>query len=110
MLGKVNIKEIDVEKANNSLGSNAFIVDVRTPEEYNQGHIKGSTNVPLDEIFTKIQSTIKDKNAEVFVYCRSGVRSHEAVVQMSKMGYKNAVNIRGGILSWLANGYRISSS
>lgn len=55
----------------------AVIVDVRTPGEFKQGHIKGSVNIPLDQIGTKI-ATLKGKNTPIITVCRSGNRSSAA--------------------------------
>ena len=78
-----------------------ILLDVRTPEEYAAGHIPQSCNHPLQEIHT-VETRIPDKTTPVFVYCRSGRRSGEAVKQMQQMGYTKAVNI-GGILSYTGN-------
>ncbi len=74
------------------------LVDVRTREEYRQGHIPGSQNLPLDQI-GEIPQLIPDKDARIFVYCLSGGRSQMAAAQMARMGYMNVANI-GGITAW----------
>ncbi len=61
------------------------IIDVRTKEEYNTGHIKDAINIPYDEIAEKINIS---KNINIFVYCRSGNRSSIAFKTLSDMGYK----------------------
>lgn len=76
----------------------AVLLDVRTAEEYRDGHIKGSINLPLDRIMT-IENTVKDKNTPLFVHCYSGARSGQAVSYLKRMGYVNATNI-GGISSY----------
>ena len=76
----------------------AVLLDVRTPEEYGEGHIPGSVNVPLQSI-DKVTSVIADKDKTVFVYCRSGARSSQAVAFMKQMGYNEVHNI-GGILDY----------
>lgn len=76
----------------------AVLLDVRTPEEYGEGHIPGSVNVPLQSI-DKVTSVIADKDKTVFVYCRSGARSSQAVAFMKQMGYTEVHNI-GGILDY----------
>lgn len=77
----------------------AILLDVRTTEEYQSGHIPQSINVPLHEIH-KVAETISDHTIPLFVYCQSGVRSSQAAVALSKMGYTEVKNI-GGI-----NNYR----
>ena len=76
----------------------AVLLDVRTPEEYREGHIPGSVNVPLQQI-DKVTLTVADKDKTVFVYCRSGARSSQAVAFMKQMGYTKVHNI-GGILDY----------
>ena len=63
----------------------AMIVDVRTPGEFGQGHIKGSVNIPLDQIGKKL-ATLKDKNVPIITVCRSGGRSSAAVGILKNSG------------------------
>ena len=70
------------------------LVDVRTPQEYREGHVPGSRNVPLDKL-EKISSVAKDKDTPLFVYCYSGARSRQAVGAFKRMGYEKAKNIGG---------------
>lgn len=76
----------------------AKLLDVRTPEEYRSGHIPGSVNLPVDSI-QKAESLLPDKNAPVYVYCLSGMRSGSAVHALGKMGYLKVKNI-GGISAY----------
>ena len=77
----------------------AVLLDVRTKEEYESGHIKNSINIPLQQI-ADTQKRISDKSVPLFVYCQSGARSTRAVSALKKMGYSYVANI-GGI-----SGYR----
>ena len=72
----------------------AILLDVRTPEEYSQGHIKGSRNLPLQEI-TKAEEILEDKDAPVYLYCQSGARSRRAAGFLEKIGYRDVHNIGG---------------
>lgn len=76
----------------------AVLLDVRTAEEYRNGHIDGSINLPLDRIH-QIENIIKDKSTPLYVYCYSGSRSGQAVSCLKRIGYTNAANI-GGINSY----------
>ena len=76
----------------------AILVDVRTPQEYREGHIPGSKNVPLQTI-DKIRSVADNKDTALFVYCYSGGRSRQAVSYLQYMGYTNVNNI-GGIAAY----------
>lgn len=86
-----------IEQFKNSKG--AILVDVRTPEEYSEGHIPKSVNIPL-QVIHMAETEIEDKNTELFVYCHSGARSTQATTILKQMGYTNVNNI-GGI-----SGYR----
>lgn len=76
----------------------AVLVDVRTSEEYAQGHIPGSVNIPLQNII-RVEQLVVDKEAPMFVYCHSGARSRRATGFLQKIGYENVRNI-GGIASY----------
>ena len=76
----------------------AVLLDVRTPEEYAQGRLPGSRNIPLDEI-GRTAELIADRNTPLFVYCHSGARSSRAVAALRRMGCQNVVNI-GGIAGY----------
>jgi rhodanese-related sulfurtransferase len=75
------------------------LLDARSPEEYQSGHIAGSLNLPL-QAWNRAEEMIPDKDVPVFVYCHSGARSSEAVSMLREMGYTHAMNI-GGICSYL---------
>lgn len=85
-----------VEECQNTPG--AMLLDVRTVEEYLGGRIPGSRNVPLQSI-EQIGSNVPDLAPPLFVYCRSGARSGQAVALLHQMGYSQAKNI-GGITAW----------
>lgn len=76
----------------------AVLLDVRTAEEYQEGHIEGSRNIPLQSIEIT-ESVITDKSTPIFVHCRSGVRSAQATNILKGMGYTNVEDI-GGIMSY----------
>ena len=76
-----------------------LIVDVRTPQEYAEGHIPHAINVPLDTIRTNPPAELPDKAQMIFVYCRSGARSMTASNKLAQMGYTNIVEM-GGIKDW----------
>ncbi len=72
----------------------AYLVDVRTPREYLDGHIPESHNVPLNEL-DEIQFLTDNKEASVYVYCLSGARSTQAAGILKALGYNNVKNIGG---------------
>lgn len=78
---------------------NYKIVDVRTQEEYEEGHIPEAICIPNETIGTKEIEQLPDKKQMIFIYCRSGVRSKQAAEKLANMGYENIVEF-GGILDW----------
>lgn len=77
----------------------SIVLDVRTKDEYDQGHIEGAVLLPVDEISSKAEEVLKDKKAKILVYCRSGNRSATAAKTLIKMGYENVLDF-GGIIDW----------
>ena len=75
------------------------IVDVRTPDEYKEGHIPNAINIPNETINETVYNKLKDKNQLILIYCRSGSRSRQAAYKMQKLGYTNLVDF-GGIINW----------
>ena len=78
--------------------SGAILLDVRTPQEYAEGHIAGSRNIPLQTI-DRTAEIAADKNTPLFVHCLSGRRSRQAAAALKQMGYTNVTNI-GGIAGY----------
>ena len=76
----------------------AILLDVRTPQEYRDGFIPGSKNVPLQQL-DKIITVVENKDTALYVYCHSGARSRQAVSYLQHMGYTNVNNI-GGIAAY----------
>ncbi len=93
--------KINAETAKKRLDNeeNIILVDVRTPEEYKEEHIKNAILLPIDTISEKAEEVIPDKEATYFVYCRTGNRSATASAQLVEMGYKNIFDL-GGIIDW----------
>ena len=85
-----------VQEYKNAAG--AVLLDVRTPQEYREGHIPGSQNVPLQQL-DKVEEVTENKDTILYVYCHSGARSRQAVSLLKHMGYTNVRNI-GGIAAY----------
>jgi len=68
----------------------AFLVDVRSPGEFNSGHVKGSVNIPLDSIPNQLAKFKNKKN--IIVFCRSGMRSSQAKNILKQNGFTNVIN------------------
>lgn len=75
------------------------ILDTRTQQEYDEGHIPGAILIPHDEILEKAETVLTDKNQLILVYCRSGRRSKLAAEDLVKLGYTNIKEF-GGIIDW----------
>jgi len=93
---RVNINHGAAEYQNTA---NAVLLDVRTPQEYSEGHIPTSKNIPL-QVIDKVKALVKNKDVPLFVYCYSGSRSSQAVIELRRMGYTNVKNI-GGISAYV---------
>ena len=76
-----------------------IILDVRTQEEYDQGHIPGATQISHEEIAEKAERVLTDKDQLILVYCRSGRRSKIAAEALVELGYTNIKEF-GGIIDW----------
>ena len=84
-------------------------IDVRTAEEYAAGHVSGAVNIPYEEITGRIAEVTTDKDALIYVYCRSGRRSGIAQDALGKAGFSNVVNI-GGLDDALKKSAQLPSS
>ena len=81
--------------------NNACIIDVRSEQEYREGHINGSINIPGYSINKYIFNILKDKNQEIILYCQIGVRSKKAREKLIKFGYKNVYSLYGGLDNYI---------
>lgn len=79
-------------------GENLIIIDVREPHEFAAGHIPGAINIPLGELRAHLDRFSPE--AEIFLVCRSGVRSAEAARIMAGSGFRRIRNIQDGMLGW----------
>ena len=86
-------------KARMDSGDTIVILDVRTQEENDAGHISGAILVPNETIVDKQPELLPDLDAEILVYCRSGNRSAQAAKKLIAIGYTNVVDF-GGIIDW----------
>jgi len=76
-----------------------IILDVRTEEEFAEGHIPGAILIPHDAIADQAEATLANKDQLILVYCRSGNRSRQAAEALAELGYTNVVEF-GGINDW----------
>jgi len=93
-----NISPDEFEKGLSAPG--AILLDVRTPEEYQEGHIANSKSINFYDKDFADQVKNLDKNTPVYVYCRSGGRSASAMAMLSEQGIREVYNLEGGIIAW----------
>ncbi|MBE5820582.1 MAG: rhodanese-like domain-containing protein [Clostridiales bacterium] len=79
--------------------TNYIILDVRTIEEYNEGHIPNAICIPNETIGSDIFKELPNKEQLILIYCRSGNRSKQAAEKLKKLGYTNLIEF-GGIIDW----------
>ncbi|KAL4187180.1 hypothetical protein AMTRI_Chr09g37820 [Amborella trichopoda] len=110
---------VDVHRAKNLLASGWRYLDVRTKEEFSEGHLENSLNVPY--LFNSLQGREKNKqfveqvkalcckDDDIIVGCRSGVRSLSASEDLINAGFKHVRNMGGGYLAWVENGFQVKN-
>lgn len=105
---KTQIKNISVDEVyeiiSSELKKDFVILDVRTPEEFNQGHIEGAILIPVSELEGRLNELSKDK--PIITYCRSGRRSMQAAIILVKNGFSKVYDM-GGIDDWIAKDYPV---
>ena len=110
MLGKIKIvlnfgkntrkmeeKDVCMDTLKKMRDDGAFLIDVRSPQEYEEGHLEGAILIPNYTIMKEIENFIKNKDAIIIVYCSSGSRSKKAQKKLEKKGYKNVYNLYNGL-------------
>ena len=105
------IEDINAEKFHQLIEKgDGIIIDVRTSQEFNSGHIIDATNIDFysDDFTDKLKIVRKD--IPIYVYCRSGGRSSSAANKMEKLGFTKVYNLLGGIGSWQSEGYKTIKS
>lgn len=86
-----------LDELKNKLSQGAILIDVRSNQEYNEGHLQGAINIPDFEIENRVQREIPKKNQQIVLYCQYGGRSRKSYNTMKKMGYTNIYNLYGGL-------------
>ena len=100
MTDKAAYQKISAEEAYEMMASQeVVVVDVRTQEEYDGGHIENAVLVPNESIVSEMPEAPPDKEATLLVYCRSGRRSKDAAQKLLKLGYQSVYDF-GGVIDW----------
>ena len=103
--GVVRMSAAEFEDA--AAGPDVVVLDVRTPEEYAEGHLPGAVNLDVsDPGFVEALDEL-DQDATYAVYCRTGSRSLAAAETMREAGFDDVFDLEGGIVAWQSNGGRI---
>ena len=98
--GKAAYHKISAEEAYEMMTSQeVVVVDVRTREEYDGGHIENAVLVPNESIGSEMPEALPDKEAILLIYCRSGRRSKEAAQKLLELGYQSVYDF-GGVIDW----------
>jgi phage shock protein E len=93
-------------KTHTTLGPGEVILDVRRPDEYAEAHIKGSINIPVDEVAQKIEEL--KKYSKIYIHCKRGGRAQTAFQTLSQMGLTNLVCVHdAGMDKWLECGHPV---
>ena len=100
LTGKAAYHKISAEEAYEMMASQeVVVVDVRTREEYDGGHIENAVLVPNESIGSEMPEALPDKEATLLVYCRSGRRSKDAAQKLLALGYQSVYDF-GGVIDW----------
>lgn len=97
---KAAYQKISAEEAYEMMASQeVVVVDVRTREEYDGGHIENAVLVPNESIGSEMPEALPDKEATLLIYCRSGRRSKDAAQKLLALGYQSVYDF-GGVIDW----------
>lgn len=92
----IDIYDIDEKDLTSIISKGAVVVDVRSPQEYQEGHMEGAILLPEYDIKKKAREVLQDKNKDIVVYCSSGTRSKKAQEELQDMGYTKVYNLYNG--------------
>lgn len=94
---ELEVNDITKEQIEKYIEKGAILIDVRSPQEYKEGHLEKSISIPDYEIMSKIDKIINDKNQEIIVYCSSGHRSKKVQKKLESLGYEKVYNLYNGL-------------
>jgi molybdopterin/thiamine biosynthesis adenylyltransferase/rhodanese-related sulfurtransferase len=101
---KAQIRELDTAQAEAARAAGALMLDVREPEEHEQGAIPGDLHIARGNLESNIESRVPDKSRPIVIYCASGVRSVFAAQTLTTLGYEDVVSMSGGFNRWKDEG------
>jgi len=103
----INKKLVTIDFKTNIENKSVQLIDVRTPEEFKEGHIKNAGNINFYDSDFLTQMNKLDKNKSLYIYCRSGGRSGKAATQLKEQGFTEVYDLQGGIIDWGKNNFEI---
>lgn len=100
-------EQTDPDAVHNALesGEEVIILDVREPDEWEEGHIKGAKLLPRGLLEYKAADELPDKDARIITHCARGGRGALSAKSLQEMGYTNVANMQGGVKAWREKGY-----
>jgi rhodanese-related sulfurtransferase len=101
---KAEIDEIDTETAAARIADGALVLDVREPDEYDEGALEGAIHIPRGHLEAQIEGRVADKDAPIVAYCAGGVRSAFAAKTLAELGYAHVESMEGGFGRWKDEG------
>lgn len=101
---KSEIAEVDPETAAAHIADGALVLDVREPDEYEEGALEGVIHIPRGHLEAQIENRIADKSSQIVVYCAGGVRSAFAAQTLEALGFSNVESMEGGFGRWKDEG------
>jgi|TARA_B110000902_G_scaffold210868_1_gene241412 rhodanese-related sulfurtransferase len=103
-----NVGDISQQELLEANTNSVVIVDVRTPEEFQQGHVPNAINVPLSNIIDNPAILRISKEKPIVLYCRSGYRAGKAAEALQKNGHQNLRHLKGDMQAWLKAGLPVA--
>ncbi|PJD93067.1 MAG: sulfurtransferase [Legionella sp.] len=111
MTSKLCIKTISVQALKQLCDENPdlHLIDIREPQEWAEVHIPGVRHIPKDQLVQTLTEQSLPLSQDIYLHCRSGMRSLAAAEQLIALGYQSVYSVDGGIVAWANEGYPITS-
>ncbi|CAN5826005.1 molybdopterin-synthase adenylyltransferase MoeB [soil metagenome] len=101
---KSRIREVDTTEAEDAIAGGATVLDVREPDEYEQGALPGAVHIPRGNLESQIENRVVDRDTPLVVHCAGGTRSAFAAETLAQLGYTDVVSMAGGFNKWKDEG------
>jgi len=102
-----NVSLISPQELKDKLGEDIQLIDVRTPQEFVEGHLNGAILIDYFNADFMNKMSKLDKSKDLYIYCRSGNRSGKAAKKLESMGFPKVYDLKGGILNWNQNNMKV---